>query len=416
MLKSIVKKIKNCRTCKSTKLKNFLYLGKMTMVNNFLTSYQLNDPEPRFPLTTCLCLNCGLVQTREVVDPEILYKNYVYISSFSQTMADHFQNLAKSLVSRFNLTSSSLVVEIGSNDGTLLQLLKNLGMKVLGIDPAKNLAKVANQNGIETWDTFFNNAVAKRIVKEKQVEVSLVIGTNVFAHIDNLDDVLEGLNLMLGDRGVFVAEFPYLVDLVQGTQFDTIYHEHLSYFSVKPLVHLFDRFNLELFDVERTPVHGGSIIIYVRKKVPEPTASKNVGQLLTLEEKLKIHDIKTLKSFAKNVEKIKKDLILLLTRLKKQNKKIVGFGAPAKGNILLNYCGIDNKLVDYLTDNIPYKHGLYSPGTHLQVFPQEKIAQDKPDYVLLLAWNFKEEILGKLKDYRKQGGKVIIPIPKVEIL
>ena len=255
------------------------------MVNNFLTSYQLNEPEPRFPLTTCLCLECGLVQTREVVDPEVLYKNYVYISSFSQTMADHFQNLAKSLVSRFNLTSTSLVVEIGSNDGTLLQLFKNLGVRVLGVDPAKNLAKVANQNGIETWDTFFNKAVAKRIIKEKTEDVSLVIGTNVFAHIDNLEDILEGLNLMLGDRGVFVAEFPYLVDLVQETQFDTIYHEHLSYFSVKPLVHLFDRFNLELFDVERTPVHGGSIIIYVRKKGFEANRIKECESVIGFRRK-----------------------------------------------------------------------------------------------------------------------------------
>lgn len=412
----MVKNLKKCRTCRSPRLRNFLSLGKMAMVNNFLTSYQLNESEPRFPLTVCHCLDCGLVQTREVVNPIILFRNYVYISSFSKTMSHHFQHLAQSIVSRFKLTSESLVTEIGSNDGTLLKLFKNLGVRVLGIDPAENLAKVANQNGIETWDTFFSSKVARRVVKEKSTTASIVIGTNVFAHIDNLEDILKGLGVILGEKGVFVAEFPYLVDLIQEVQFDTIYHEHLSYFSLKPLVALFNRYNFEIFDVERTPVHGGSVIIYVKKKGAVPANSENVKQLLALEEKLKIHDVKTLKSFANKVKKIKTDLIRLLTKLKKQNKKIVGFGAPAKGNILLNYCNIDNNLLDYLVDNIPYKHGLYSPGVHLQVFPEEKIQQDKPDYILLLAWNFQEEILRKLDTFRKQGGKVIVRIPKVQIL
>lgn len=409
------KKLRKCRACRSENLENFLYLGLMPSVNNFLTSYQLNDPEPKYPLTACFCTDCGMVQTREVVDPKIMYQNYVYISSFSKTMAEHFDVMANSLVERCNLNHDSLVVEMGSNDGTLLKIFKKLGGNVLGIDPAKNLALIANREGIETWDTFFNCKTAKRILKMKG-QASLIIGTNVFAHINDLDDVLEGLNLLLSDKGIFVAEFPYLANLISGMQFDTIYHEHLSYFSLKPLTKLFQRFDLELFDVERTPVHGGSVLIFVRKKGIRQDVGESVNELLSLEGKLKLYELKTFKDFAKKTIIIKKGLRRLLTWLKEQNKRVVGFGAPAKGNILLNYCEIGDQFLDYLTDNIPYKHGLYAPGTHLQVFPEEKIKEDKPDYLLLLPWNFKEEILQKLTDYRKEGGKIIIPVPEVEVI
>ncbi|MEK9151257.1 MAG: class I SAM-dependent methyltransferase [Patescibacteria group bacterium] len=415
MKKQPVKIVKHCRTCKSTDLKKIFSLGDMPMVNNFLTSYQLDQPELKFPLTVVFCPKCGMVETLEVVNPSLMYTNYVYISTFSKTMADHFDKLAQSLIARFGMTSRSLVVEMGSNDGLFLKKFKKYGVKVLGVDPAKNLAKIANQEGIETLDTFFSKKIADKIVKEKG-QASLVIGTNVFAHIDDLDDVLKGLNVVLKDDGIFVAEFPYLVDLVQGVQFDTIYHEHLSYFSMKPLAHLFKRFNLELFDVERTPVHGGSVIIYVKRKGAESSQTARLKRLLVEEERLGIHEKKTLDAFAKKVLIIKRDLNKLLIGLKKRKKKVVGFGAPAKGNILLNYCGIDGKLIDYLTDNIPYKHGLYAPRTHLQVFPQERVAEEQPDYLLLLPWNFKKEILRKLASYRKKGGKVIIPIPKVEII
>lgn len=415
MKKPPVKIAKHCRACKSQDLKKILSLGNMPMVNNFLTSYQLDQPELKFPLTVVFCPRCGMVETLEVVNPSLMYTNYVYISTFSKTMADHFDKLAKSLVSRFGMTSRSLVVEMGSNDGLFLKKFKKYGVKVLGVDPAKNLAKIANQEGIETLDTFFSKKIADKIIKEKG-QASLVIGTNVFAHIDDLDDVLKGLNIVLKKDGIFVAEFPYLVDLVQGMQFDTIYHEHLSYFSMKPLAHLFNRFNLELFDVERTPVHGGSVIIYVKRKGTKSAQTARLKRLLAEEVRLGIHEKKTLDAFAKKVLVIRRDLNKLLASLKKRKKKVVGFGAPAKGNILLNFCEIDGSLVEYLTDNIPYKHGLYAPGTHLQVFPEEKIKEDKPDYLLLLPWNFKEEILRKLADYRKKGGKVIIPIPKVEII
>lgn len=415
MSKEDYKNLNRCRMCRKAQMKKFLYLGEMPSVNNFLTAYQLNEEEKKFPLSVCFCPNCGMVQTKEVVDPELMYKNYVYISSFSKTMADHFNYLAKLVISKFNLDKNSLVVEMGSNDGTLLQIFKDLGVRVLGVDPAQNLAIIANRNGIETWDTFFNKKIAKRIVKEKQ-QASVIIGTNVFAHINDLDNILEGFNQCLTDDGVFIAEFPYLLDLIQKMEFDTIYHEHLSYFSLKPLIHLFHRFDLELFDIERTSVHGGSIIIFVGKKHSHNKVSKNVTDLLNLEEEMGLYKIETFQDFASKVETIREDLRSLLLELKEKKKKIIGFGAPAKGNILLNYCGIDSELINYLTDNIPYKHGLYSPGTHIQVIPEDDLEKENPDYLLLLPWNFKDEILKKLEKFRNNGGKIIVPVPKVEVI
>lgn len=415
MPKSLVKKVKHCRMCKNKNLKRFLFLGDMPSVNNFLTAYQLNELEHKFPLTVCYCGDCGMVELEEVVNPEYMFKNYVYISSFSKTMLAHFGDLATFLVEKFGLNSGTLVTEIGSNDGTLLKFFKTAGVPLLGVDPAKNLAKLANDNGIETWDDFFSTKLAQRMVREKG-HASVIIGTNVFAHIDDLDKVLKGLDIALSEDGVFVAEFPYLMNLIEGLQFDTIYHEHLSYFSLKPLIHLFSRFGFEMFDVQRIPVHGGSIRIFVSRSKAKRTLSKSLKELLDLEEKVGLYDPRALKKFAKEVQTIKKDLRKLLISLKKDGKRVAGFGAPAKGNILLNYCEIDNRLLSYVTDNIPYKQGLYTPGTHLQVFPEEKIKEDKPDYLLLLPWNFKEEILSKLTDFRRSGGRIIVPIPRVTVL
>jgi len=415
MPKPLVKKVKHCRVCKKKSLKRFLSLGNMPSVNNFLTAYQLNEPEYMFPLNVCYCSDCGMVELEEVVDPEYMFTNYVYISSFSKTMLKHFEDLAAFLVKRFGLNSSTLVTEIGSNDGTLLKFFKKAEVRVLGIDPAKNLAKVANEVGIETWNDFFNAKLSRKIVKNKG-HSTLIVGTNVFAHIDDLDNVLEGLDIALSEDGVFVAEFPYLLNLVEGLQFDTIYHEHLSYFALKPLIHLFSRFGFEIFDVQRIPVHGGSIRIFVGKRKAKRAPSKFLNELLDLEKDTGLYDPCTLKKFAGEVKMIKKDLRELLMSLRKKGKRVVGFGAPAKGNILLNYCGIDNRLLSYVTDNIPYKQGLYTPGTHLQVFPEEKIIKDRPDYLLLLPWNFKDEILNKLTDFRRLGGHIIVPVPRVEVL
>lgn len=409
------KKLTACRVCKKRNLKNFLSLGEMILVNNFLTAYQLSEPEFRFPLSVNFCPNCNMVQLGEIINPEVLYRNYVYISSYSKMVLDHFQKLASLLVQKFGLTDNSLVVEIGSNDGTLLKFFKDHKVRILGIDPAENLAEIANKNDLETWPDFFNEKTARKIVREKG-NAQLLVGNNVFAHIDDLDDLLRALNVALADDGIFIAEFPYLLDLISGNQFDTIYHEHLSYFSVKPLIYLFQRFGLELFDVDRISVHGGSIRIYVGKKGEHKINTNKLEALLSLEKKAHFDKFSTYIQFAKRVKQIKKDLNSLLKKLKKQKKKIIGFGAPAKGNILLNYCKTGGNYLDYITDNISYKQGLYTPGTHLQVFPEIKLYEDKPDYLLLLPWNCKEEILGKLRSYRKSGGKIIVPIPKVEVV
>jgi len=408
------RQIKRCRICKANSLKKFFSLGKMPSVNNFLTAYQLKEKELFFPLNVCFCQNCGLVQLAEVVNPKIMFRNYLYISSFSKTMLNHFSHLAIALVKRFHLGKDLLVVEIGSNDGTLLGFFKKEGVKILGVDPAKNLTKIANSKGLETIDSFFNKETALKILRKKG-EADIIIGTNVIAHIDNLDDVVAGIQSLLKDNGVFVAEFPYLIDLIEKNEFDTIYHEHLSYFSLKPLDILFHKFNLELFDVEKLPVHGGSIRIFVRKKTKNGQSSR-LKRFLTDEEKKSIYSLETYIGFTKQARKIRTDLVSLLLRLKKQNKKIVGFGIPAKGVILLNFCQIGPEILDYLVDNIPYKQGLYSPGTHIQIFPEDELRKDKVDYILILPWNFSEEILKKLSWFRKSGGRIIIPNPSVTVI
>ena len=409
------KKLIICRVCKERKLKKFLSLGEMILVNNFLTAYQLNESELKFPLTVNFCLNCNMVQLGEIINPEVLYRNYVYISSYSHEALAHFQRLASLLVQKFGLADNSLVVEIGSNDGTLLKFFRDHRVKILGIDPAENLAEIANKKNLETWPDFFNVKTAKKIVQQKG-QAQILVGNNVFAHIDDLDNILKALDIVLADNGVFIAEFPYLLDLISGNQFDTIYHEHLSYFSIKPLLYLFQRFNLELYDVDRINIHGGSIRIFVGKKGKHKVNIIKLKSLLSLEKKARLDKLSTFIQFAKRVKKIKKDLKSLLEKLKRQKKKIIGFGAPAKGNILLNYCKVGENHLDYITDNISYKQGLYTPGAHLQIFPEEKMYEDKPDYLLLLPWNCKKEILEKLKSYKQSGGKIIIPIPEVEIV
>jgi len=387
----------------------------MPLVNNFLTAYQLAGKEPFFPLNLCFCPDCGLVQLAEVVNPEIMFKKYLYISSFSKTMSKHFSQLAHNIVKNFKLNKNSLVVELGSNDGTLLEFFKKEGVKILGVDPASNLAKIANAKGIETIDDFFNQKTVEKILKEKG-RADIILGTNVFAHIDNLHDVVLGVKKLLKNNGVFIAEFPYLLNLIENNEFDTVYHEHLSYFALKPLIILFQKFGLELFDAEKTTVHGGSIIIYAKKNDSKPHPSQRLKNMIKEEKEKNIYSLRTYLEFAKRVKKNTTELVTLLKNLKKRHKKIIGFGAPAKGVILLNYCKIGPDILAYLTDNIFYKQGLYSPGTHIQILPEEIIAQDKIDYILILPWNFSKEIIQKLAPFRKKGGKIIIPIPSVTVL
>jgi len=404
---------KRCRVCKNKKIYKFLRLGPIPLANSLLKSEQLTSKEPFYPLDVYFCPECGLVQLKDVVSPEILFKDYVYLTGMSQTMKQHFYQLAVELINNFRLSRDDLVVDIGSNDGTLLKGFKQLGIKTLGIEPATNVALAAEREGIETINDFFSVEVAKDIIKRKG-HARVITGTNVFAHINGLDGVLKAVNNLLTSNGMFVIEVPYLVDLLSKTEFDTIYHEHLSYFSLRPLVALLKRFNMELFDVKRIPVHGGSIRCYVTRS--PSTIKSSVCKLLALEEKLKLNSLKTYLEFGARVRNIKRQLTSLLRTLKEKGYTIIGYGASAKGNTLLNYCKIRTNILDYIVDNTPFKQGLYTPGTHIPIVPTDRILENAPDYALLLAWNYLDEILRKEQKYRELGGKFIVPIPEPRIL
>jgi len=394
-----------CRICGSEKLYQFLSLGTMPIPNGFLSNP--HEKEVWYPLGVCVCQDCWLVQLTHIIPPGIMFKNYLYIPSTSSTMTQHFKSLAEDAIMRFNLTSKDLVVDIGSNDGTLLGYFKEHEVKILGIDPATNLVTIANLKGIETKDAYFTREYAIK-VREEKGRAKVITATNVLAHVNDLDDLCEGVKELLDKDGVFICECPYLIDLLDRNEFDTIYHEHLSYFSLYPLIRLFKKHGMTIFDIQKLSVHGGSVRVYVKFKAQQ---SKRLTEFLGMEKIRKLDKLSTYEEFGRRVKVIKRDLNNYLKRLKLQDKKIVGYGASAKGNVLLNYCKIDTKLLDYIVDSISYKQGKFTPGTHIPIYPERRLLKDQPDYVLLLAWNFADEILKKQIKYRERGGQFIITIP-----
>ena len=408
-------KVRKCRICKSTKLYNFLSLGSMPIPNGFLTKEELSHDEPYYPLGAFVCESCWLVQLTHVIPPEIMFKNYLYIPSTSTTMLQHFRSFATDVVNKYKLEKDDLVIDIGSNDGTLLGFFKDEEISVLGVDPATNLAQVARLKGIDTIDDFFSPKLASQIVKQKG-KAKIITATNVIAHIDDLHSVCEGVNVLLDDEGIFITEYPYLMDLLDNNEFDTIYHEHLSYFSIRPLIELFKKHNMRIIDIYRSSmIHGGSIRVFAAKNTSLHKQKPIVDEYVANETLKKMDRRSTYDDFARRVRSIKRDLIAYLKRLKKQNKKIIGYGASAKCNVLLNYCGISTNLLDYIVDSISYKQGRYTPGTHVPIYPENRLMKDMPDYALLTAWNFKEEILRKQLEYREKGGQFIITIPYLRI-
>lgn len=391
----------NCHICQSEKLYKFLSLGPMPLANSYLREDQLNLPEPYYPLDVYFCDNCGLVQLGETVSPEILFKDYAYITGTSQTRKTHFSWLVEQAIQQSKPPKGSLIVDIGSNDGTLLQNFE--GYNTLGIEPATNIVALATSQGIETLNDFFGVEVAKKIRKDKG-EAHIILGTNVFAHVANLDDFMQGITHLLSKDGVFIIEVPYLLDLLNKLEFDTIYHEHLHYFSIRPLATLFKKFGMGIVKVDRTEIDGGSICVYTQKSVDMSAPIEQVIGLDSLEE------------FAQSVVKVKEELVTLLRELKSQGAKISGYTAPAKGNVLLNYCKIGTDILDYTIDVTPFKQGHYTPGMHIPIYPEQHFHELPPDYALLLAWNFEEEILRKEKQWMNEGGKFIIPIPKPRIV
>lgn len=404
-----------CRICKNNTITKFLQLGKLPLPNGFLGEKDLKKRETYYPLNAGYCTNCGLVQLLEIVDPEEMFRNYVYIPSASKTRMNNFASIAQNAKEKVELNSGSLVIDIGSNDGSLLSFFKGYGIKTLGIDPATNLAKIAELKGIETINNYISSSLARKISKTIG-KAEIITATNVIAHIDNLHELFMAAEILLRDNGLFICEFPYLLDLLQNNQFDTIYHEHLSYFSIRPLMQLMNHVKLQIVDVVRTPIDGGSLRVFFSKKNEYHKPSLKLTKMLSEENESGLDDPRTYIQFTKNVKKLKKELKETLIRLKKKGKTIAAYGAAAKGNILLNYCGITDKIIDFAVDSTPYKQGLYMPGSHIRIFPEIEILKRKPDYTLVLAWNFAKEIMDKEKKYANDGGKFIIPVPHVTIV
>lgn len=408
-------KLKYCRLCKSKNLTLVLDLGKTALANSFLNKKQLSNKELFFPLGLNFCSDCGQLQISHVVNPELMFRNYVWVSSTSHVTREHFKEYAEESFEKLGMKKGDLVVEMGSNDGVLLKPFKELGAKVLGVDPAKNVAKRATSSGIETLPYFFDTKIVKKIVK-KYGKAKLVSGNNVFAHIHDLDEIVLGVKNLLENNGVFVIEFPYLIDFVKKNLFDLVYHEHLSYLAVAPLNKFFKSHNMEIFKVIKTPVHGGSVRLFIQKIGGKYKINNSVNKFINAEKVSKLDTLQTYIRYAKSIRNNKENLIKLLKDLKRKKKKIVAFGAPAKGNTLLTYFNIDTKILDYIVDDSSYKHNLYTPGTHIPIYSPEKLEIDKPDYIFMLAWNFADDLMKRLKDFKKSGGKFIIPVPKPHII
>jgi len=411
------RKLTNCRMCESNDLYEFLDLGFLPPADGILSKEELENPEIFFPLKVAQCQNCNLTQLIYAVNPNLLYnEKYSYESSITETGKKHFFDMADSICKKFNLANENLVVDIGSNVGVLLEGFKRNGLRVLGIDAAPKIVKIAKERGIETWEGLINKEVAELIVSRKG-KAKIVTATNVFAHIDDKIGLMESLKIMLDERGIFVIEAPYLVDLIENLEYDTIYLDHLEYLSIKPLVSFFEKYDFEVFDVEKYDIHGKSIRIFVGKKGIWKI-NDNVDKFLKLEEKKGIYDKNKLDEFAENVKQHKKEFLELLRGLKKQGNKIVGIGAPAKGNTILNYCKINTDLIDYMTEKSKIKPGHYTPGMHIPIIEEEKFLEDSPDYGVIFPWNFAEEIIKNPinQEFMRKGGRFINPIPKPIIM
>ncbi len=407
--------MKTCRACNSTDLSQFLDLGFTPPADRFLRREQLAEPEMHYPLTVNLCQCCGFVQLGQVVSPEVLYRqDYPYESSITRSGQAHWNEFARTVVQRFGLGAANLVVDIGSNVGVLLSAFRNNGTRILGVDPASNIVRIAERNGVETLNEFFGQAVAADIRKTKG-PASVITGTNVFAHVDDLAGFMRAVDHLLDERGVFIFEAPYFVNLVGHLEYDTIYHEHLSYLSLRPLIPFFRKFGMEVFDVEQRDIHGGSFRVYVAR-CGQQVVTSEVQHLLDLEKQTGVHSLDTLNAFAARVAQNRQDVLNLLRNLKQQGKTIAAVSAPAKGMTLLNYCHLGTETLDFATEKSTLKIGRYTPGTHIPVVPDSELMTRKPDYVLLLAWNFAKEIIRNLDAYREAGGKFIIPIPNLKIV
>jgi 2-polyprenyl-3-methyl-5-hydroxy-6-metoxy-1,4-benzoquinol methylase len=407
----------DCRYCNNQLKHRFIDLGYAPPSNSYLNQSQLNEPETFFPLKVFVCDQCWLVQVDEYKKhSEIFNDDYAYFSSYSKSWLAHSLEFTNDIICKLKLNEKSLVIEIASNDGYLLQYFIENNIPCLGIEPTENTAKVAKEKGIEVITKFFNSSLANKL-KSSNRQADLIIGNNVLAHDPNINGFVEGLKLLLKPRGTVTIEFPHLLQLIEKNQFDTIYHEHFSYLSLHAVLEIFNSKGLEIYDVDELHTHGGSLRIYAKHKDNYSISiSKNVHNILNKEKDSHICDINLYKNFQKKAEIIKYGLLSFLLEQKKMNKRVYGYGAAAKGNTLLNFCGINNDLIEYVVDISPYKQHKFLPGSHIPIVDESFIKDNQPDYIIIFPWNLKDEIVKQLQYIEKWGGKFVIFVPKFQIL
>jgi SAM-dependent methyltransferase len=406
----------HCRFCQAPLRHTFVDLGMSPLCESFLTVDQLNGMEPFYPLHVKVCAECFLVQLEQYVSAEHIFTEYAYFSSYSDSWLKHASNYVEMISKRLHLGAQSLAVELASNDGYLLQYFVKNGIPVLGVEPAVNVAKVAEEKGVRTLVKFFGCQTARQMVADGQA-ADLIIGNNVLAQVPDLNDFVGGMKILLKPGGVATLEFPHLERLMAENQYDTIYHEHFSYFSLITVEKIFAAHGLVLFDVDEIPTHGGSIRIYLRQL--EDSAKPVTPAVVSLRERelaAGLNRIETYATFAEQVMESKRALLELLIRLRREGKRVAGYGAPGKGNTLLNYCGIRTDFLEFTVDRNPYKHGRFLPGTHIPIHLPERLAELRPDYILILPWNLKTEIVTQLAYARQWGAKFIVPIPIAQVL
>ncbi|MGQ0569470.1 MAG: methyltransferase domain-containing protein [Armatimonadota bacterium] len=406
--------ISACRSCGNAGLQMVFSLGAMPLANALLSPEELHQPEPRYPLDLVFCGHCTLVQITETVPPEQLFGHYLYFSSYSDTMVQHARDLAARLIESRDLNAGSLVVELGSNDGYLLQHFVARAIPVLGIEPARNVARVASERGIPTLPRFFGEQLAQDF-KTQGRSADVIIANNVLAHVADLNGVVRGVGALLKDHGVAVIEVPYVKDILDRYEFDTIYHEHLCYFSLTALQRLFERHAMMLADVERISIHGGSLRLFVAPR-GSVGASDAVERLLQEEQAWGVGRLESYADLGVRAGRVRQMLRSLLESLKGEGMRLAAYGAAAKGTVLLNYCGIDNGLLDFVVDRSPHKQGRYVPGVRIPIYAPARLLEEMPTYTLLLAWNVADEILEQQAEYRRRGGHFIVPIPHVAVV
>lgn len=406
-----------CRFCGSNRLTSVVDLGKSPLCESFLTAEQLSQPESFYKLQAFVCEECFLVQVEEhVCGEQIFGGDYAYFSSYSDSWLAHCRLFAEQVTQRLNLDASSQVIELASNDGYLLQNFVEKGIPALGIEPAENVAKAAVEKGVPTLVKFFGVRTAAELANDG-IRADLLCANNVLAHVPDLNDFVAGIKVALKPAGVATIECPHLMRLFEGNQFDTIYQEHYCYFSIHTLIKVFNHHGLRIFDIEELPTHGGSLRYYLTHAEDNThEATENVSRLHKIEIEKGYHKLEAYNSFEEKVHATKRNLLEFLIEAKRNNKQIAGYGAPGKGNTLLNYCGIRTDFINYVVDRNPYKHGKFLPGTHIPVYPTEQLAATKPDYIIIMPWNLKDEIATQLEYTKSWGAKLIVAIPELEIL